>query len=92
MRYHHILMLQPVLSLRLDDIQIYAPPAYLKNVTTEGTCSNAVDIMAYHRDKMHQYLCRQYIAEEITGGEHLAEERSLIEDTGSKNYQNWLER
>ena len=54
--------------------------------------------MAYHRDKMHEYLCKQYLAEEIVAaergemGESRADTAQLLQDAGSEGYKDWLAR
>jgi len=66
-------------------------------IDPEGTCDSAVNVMTFHRDKMNEYLCRQYLAYEILAAEKedVIEDRAgmaLKEDEGSLGYQDWLAR
>ncbi|KAK9754888.1 hypothetical protein QE152_g844 [Popillia japonica] len=71
-----------------------------------GTIDEAISTMGFHRSKINEYLCRSFLAEEIVAEMSspiirkrlgLAEESSgsvtkenMIQDEGSRNYQNWL--
>lgn len=101
MRCQLLLVLPPVLAFSIDDVHppMWSSPKSWSTPTplSEGTCSSAVDVMAFHRDKMNEYLCRQFLAEEIleSEAEHRIQDRALpalMEDSGSEGYKDWLAR
>ncbi|GJQ74260.1 hypothetical protein Trydic_g19161 [Trypoxylus dichotomus] len=71
-----------------------------------GTIKEAISLMGFHRSKINEYLCRNFLAKEIVAemsapkirrrlgisddSKGNAVKEDMINDEGSKNYQNWL--
>ncbi|XP_071055701.1 uncharacterized protein [Onthophagus taurus] len=73
------------------------------NITT-GSLNDAMSTMDFHRSKMNEYLCRNYLAEQIvqdmtiptfsrrSSTNPLNSKESLMIDEGSKSYKDWLSK
>nr|XP_022909414.1 uncharacterized protein LOC111420619 [Onthophagus taurus] len=73
------------------------------NITT-GSLNDAMSTMDFHRSKMNEYLCRNYLAEQIvqdmtiptfsrrSSTTPLNSKESLMIDEGSKSYKDWLSK
>lgn len=82
-------------------------PQINKDNNTDSSWVEALNTMSYHRSMMNEYLCRNYLAKEIvdTVRNQTIDKRlgkpamnvrlvreSLLEDSGSARYKDWLSR